>query len=294
MLSILIPIYNFDVRKFVKELHFQGKDANIIFEIILVDDTSDINFQEINNELENLEFVKYIQLEQNIGRSKIRNLLAEKSKYEYLLFADCDTNVKGKNFIKKYLDKCKGEVVICGGITYEKEKPSNNKEYLRWFYGTKREAKSVEERNKFSNRSFMTGNYLISKSIQRNIKFNENISEYGHEDTLFGIELTRKGVNIQHIDSPLIHLGLETCSEFIAKTKKGIDNLKYLINSCDYPELYEDIRLLKAYKKTARFSFLFKLFFNFTRKLSEKNLCSKFPFLKLFDLYKLGYLHSIK
>jgi len=293
MLSILIPIYNFDVRKFVAELHLQGKDANTTFEIILIDDASKITFQEINKELENLEFVKYIQLEQNIGRSKIRNLLAEKSKYEYLLFADCDSEIYQKDYIEKYFAYCKNETIICGGRTYQNNPPEDKSTYFRWYYGINREVKNAIERNKFANRSFMTNNYVISKSLHNIIKFDENISQYGHEDTLFGIELQRKGIEIKHIDNPLVHIGLENCKEFISKTKKGINNLNYLINNYDYPELFKDIRLLSIYKKTVKFSFIFKLYFKLFGKLTERNLCSKLPSLKLFDLYKLGYLHSI-
>lgn len=294
VLSILIPIYNFDIRTFVSELHSQSKDANIIFEIILIDDASEIKFQEINKELDNLEFVKYIQLKKNIGRSKIRNLLAEQAKYEYLLFADCDSEIPNKNFINNYIAHCKGELIICGGRTYKNQKPFCNKEYFRWLYGTKREVKNANKRTKFANRSFMTNNYIISKSIHNIVKFDENISQYGHEDTLFGIELKRKKTEIKHIDNPLIHIGLETCMDFINKTKKGIDNLNYLTNNYEYPELFEDIRLLKIYKRTSNLSFLIRLYFIIFKKITEKNICGIFPSLKLFDLYKLGYFHTIK
>jgi len=294
MLSILIPIYNFDVRSFVKELHLQGEDANIVFEIILVDDASNTNFREFNQELENLEFVKYIQLEDNIGRSKIRNLLAEKAKYEYLLFADCDSEITNSNFISKYIKNCKAEKIICGGRVYKEVFPKENILFLRWFYGTKRETLKAIDRNKFPSKSFMTNNYVISKSIHNLIKFDEEISQYGHEDTLFGIELKRKNIEIQHIDNPLIHIGLEYCHDFVLKTKKGIDNLVYITNNYNYPELFEDIKLLKFYKKTAKLSFLFKLFYMLCNKYIEKKLCGNRPSLKLFDLYKLSYLHTIK
>ncbi len=294
MLSILIPIYNFDVRKFVKELHLQCKKANVEFEIILVDDASKNKFQELNKVLEKLKFVNYIQLKENIGRSKIRNLLAEKAKYEYLLFADCDTFPSDENFIIRYLENCKNNKVICGGITYYDKKPASQKEYLRWFYGKNREVRKANERNLYPNKSFMTGNYLINKLIQDDIKFNEKISQYGHEDTLFGIELKRKNIIVKHIDNPIIHLGLETCSEFIEKTKKSIENLLFLTENFTYSELYEDIKLLKVYRKTAKFSFLFKIYFKIFKKITEKKLCSNSPSLKLFDLYKLAYLHTIK
>jgi len=294
MLSILIPIYNFDVRSFVKELHLQAVNENVLFEILLVDDTSEMKFQKINPSLNELEFVSYIQLKENIGRSKIRNLLAEKAKYKYLLFADCDSEIPNSTFIKKYIDNCEGEKIICGGRIYNEQPPNEKELFFRWFYGINREVVNAEERNKFPNKSFMTNNYLISKSIHERIKFDEEISQYGHEDTLFGIELKRKGLEINHIYNPLVHIGLEQCEKFISKTKKGIDNLVYIINNYNYPELFEDIKLLKTYKRTASLSFLFNLYFKLFSKLSEKKFCRKKVSLKLFDLYKLSYLHSVK
>ena len=294
MLSILIPIYNFDVRNFVKELHSQAENESIIFEIILADDASDTNYRELNKELQSLSNTEYIQLNSNIGRSAIRNFLFEKSNCEYLLFADCDSKISNKDFIKKYIEHCKGKVVICGGRTYEEKKPFCSKEFLRWYYGKKRESKTADERNKFPNRSFMTNNYVISKSIHNAVKFDEKISQYGHEDTLFGIELKRKGINIKHINNSLIHIGLEKNTDFISKTKKGIDNLSYLINNYNYTELYEDIKLLRTYKKSLSLSFFIILFFNIIKKIIELNLKSRYPLIKLFDFYKLGYLHTIR
>ncbi len=294
MLSILIPIYNFDIRKFVNELHTQAVNEKVDFEIILADDASGIKFRELNKETEELRFVKYIQLNKNIGRSAIRNYLAEQAQFNYLLFADCDSEISDKNYIQNYIQDCKENVVICGGRTYKKNKPFCNLEYFRWYYGTKREVKNASDRNQFPNRSFMTNNYVISKSIHNSVKFDEKISQYGHEDTLFGIELNRKEISIKHIDNPLIHIGLEENKYFISKTKKGIDNLNYLINNYEYPELYEDIKLLSVYKKTQHISFIVKLHFLIFKKITEINLCGSVPSLKLFDLYKLGYLHSIK
>jgi len=293
MLSILIPIYNFDVRSFVNKLHKQAIDENILFEILLVDDASENTFRKINKSLNELKFVNYFQLEKNIGRSKIRNLLAEKAKYEYLLFADCDTDVFSANFIKNYIQNIEKQSVICGGITYSKEKPENSDLFFRWYYGNNREKSSAEKRNKKPYDSFMSGNFLIPKTVFEKIKFDEKISEYGHEDTLFGIELQRKEIDIKHIYNPLIHIGLEGSKTFILKTKKGIDNLIYLVKNYKYPELFENIKLLKTYKKTKNLSFLFRLFFIFFHQAIEKNLCGTKPRLKLFDLYKLSYLHSI-
>ena len=45
MLSILIPVYNFDIIAFVTELHRLCEQEKIPFEIILLDDASDEKFK---------------------------------------------------------------------------------------------------------------------------------------------------------------------------------------------------------------------------------------------------------
>lgn len=293
MISILIPVYNFDIRIYINELYSQAVKLNISYEILIVDDASNEKYRLLNKNLINLSGVKYIQLQKNMGRSKIRNYLTEKSKYNYLLFTDCDSEIPNKNFIKKYVDICKNEITACGGTIYQSEKPKNSDLFLRWYYGIHRESTSYTERNKIPNRSFMTANFLISKSIFKKIKFDEKITQYGHEDTLFGYELKKIGINIIHINNPLIHKGLEPNEIFINKTEKSIKSLKYIIENYDYPNLYDDIKLLKIYKKIYLFKSVIKFLFFLLKPLIKKNLKSKNPKLFLFDFYKLGLIFSL-
>ena len=292
MLSVLIPIYNFDIRQFVNKLHLQAVAENIEFEIILADDVSELNFRKINKETENLEHVKYIQLKENIGRSKIRNFLAKEAKYDNLIFADCDTAIAHTNFIHKYLIHIKDNSVICGGITCSKGPPENSNLYLRWFYGINREKLSAEKRNKNPYISFMSGNFFITKKILSEIQFDENIKEYGHEDTLFGIEMKRKNISVKHIDNQLIHCGLENSDIFIKKTETGIDSLIQILKNYSYPELKTHIKLLKISKKLYILKFIIVPFFNIFKKLIIKNLQSQNPKLFIFDFYKLAYFYK--
>ncbi len=293
MISILIPVYNFDVRKLVYEINKQAKNKKIDFEIILIDDKSKKIFVEKNRELKNLESVIYIELQKNIGRSKIRNLLAEKSKFEYLIFMDCDSEIENDNFIKNYLKFCKNEIIIYGGLNYKKKPPIDKKKYFRWFYGIKREVISSEIRKQNSNKSFKTSNFLIHKNIFNKIKFDEKIKTYGHEDTIFGFELKKQNIKIIHIDNPLIHIGLEDNEIFLEKTKEAIENLKYISNKfSNENELFNDIKILKYYKiiKKLKIKFFIILIFLIFKNLIIKNLKSQKPNLKLFDFYKMYFI----
>ena len=90
MLSILIPVYNFNIVPLVKELHGQASRLSIPFEIIVLDDCSSELLRDQNKEVSSLPGVKFKILDRNIGRARIRNRLAEMAKYSSLLFMDCD------------------------------------------------------------------------------------------------------------------------------------------------------------------------------------------------------------
>lgn len=293
MLSILIPVYNFDVIQLVDKLHYQAQSANIIFEIIVIDDYSDKKFRNVNQCIDKHSDTQYIQLTKNIGRAKIRNMLAERAKYDYLLFMDCDSEIISDDYIIKYIEYCIGEVVVCGGRIYEKYAPINCKYYLHWYYGVKRESIPVNKRSKNPNLSFMTNNFLISKLIFQKIKFNESLSKYGHEDTLFGYELKKQGFAITHIDNPVKHIDLEDNLGFLEKTKQGIANLNFILKTyLDKNDLFKDIKVLYYYRKISKIrltkliGFIFKIFQN----RIIKNLISENPKLIYLDFYKLGYL----
>ena len=291
MLSILIPIYNRDCTELVKNLHDQGISEGIDFEIICLDDHSESSFLELNKGLGDLQHVHYEGLEKNIGRSCIRNLLAEKSKYESLLFIDCDMAVESRNFLKGYLDAVEGAGAIVGGIAYGQEKPALE-HLLRWTYGHERESNNKELRSKRPYASFMTGVFLIDKASFEAIKFDESISRYGHEDTLFGAELHRRNIAVKHIDNPLIHQGIESNADFIFKTEDAVKTLAELVSS---GKMQNDVKLYRVYKTLRRF-YLNRLFAKRFKNRKERwleNLYSESPDLKYFDMYRLGYLCTL-
>ena len=293
MLSILIPVYNFDVVPFVKDLAAQCLLCNISFEIICLDDFSDEVFKTKNGVLKHLENVFYEELPSNIGRSKIRNRLAEQAKFENLLFLDCDSKTNDSNFIKNYITSIADKSVVYGGRNYDTHKPLNSLENFRWWYGVNRETIDAEQRKKAMYSHFMTNNFCIPKVIYQQIKLDETIKGYGHEDTLFGIELKNKQVLILHIENPLCHIGLESFELFIGKTEEGISNLNMLLND---EKVDESIRLIKAYRFVHQLG-LSRILLCYWKK-NKSNILKKLQKeqanLIWFDFYKLGYLVSLR
>ncbi len=288
MLSILIPIYNYNVFPLVLELHKQCVDCGIPFEILGQDDVSN-QFLDENLKIISVENCRFSINNSNLGRGKNINLLAEKSKYDYLLIMDCDTLPTQNNFIQKYIEQINQlEKLVFGGISYQKEKP-DHKQLLRWVYGKARESLSVEKRNANPNGSALTSNLLIQKNIFFSSPFDKFITKYGYEDLVFLSDLKKKEIIVKHIDNPTYHLGLETSQQFLDKTKIALENLKLIANSTAI--IKSASKILKSYeflKKVHLIGFISFLFTIGKRKI-EENLLSQTPSLFLFDLYKLGY-----
>ena len=99
MISILIPTYNYNITRLVTDLHQQAVDTCVDFEIIVMEDGS-TRFVEKNKFVNDVEFCRHIVLKENIGRSAVRNSLADEAKYGHLLFLDCDAEVCSSRFVK--------------------------------------------------------------------------------------------------------------------------------------------------------------------------------------------------
>ena len=294
MLSVLIPTYNYLVVSLVKSLHQQLLEQNIPFEIISFDNGSESKLNLKNEKINKINFCKFISLNKNGGRSKVRNLLAKKATYDWLLFLDADVLPVSKDFIKNYLESVKinHQKVVYGGLKYDDIKPSKNK-LLRWTYGKSREEIPLKTRKLNSDQHFSSANFLINKTVFNKFKFDEELTKYGHEDTLLAIGLKNKNITIHQIDNPVFHLGLDVNKIFIEKTKKAIENLLYLqeqqkINSNEI-KLLKSFKNLKRIKLNGMISFLYK---KYSKKM-EFNLNSNKPSLFIYDMYKIGYLCSI-
>jgi len=290
MISICIPVYNFNITSLINELSNQVNLLNIQCEIIVIDDCSE-NFNRINKVVCEKHKHTYIELSENIGRARIRNLFLKYAKYEYLLFLDCDSLIKTTSFLSNYVEIIKEKPsVVYGGRVYETNRPKREKR-LRWKYGVLRESQPCTVRRKFPYKSFMTNNFLISKKVLEENKFDERIVKYGHEDTLFGFSLKKKGIKINHIDNPVINGDIELNREYLNKTKEGVINLINILLFTKYDkDLIDDITILKFYNKVKKIEKIIKLSFVISKPLIVFLLTRGYISLYIFDYYKLGIL----
>jgi len=284
MLSILIPVYNYNVFPLVNELVKQCSFIGIDFEILCQDDASNSLENILNQEINFIPNCTFFVNESNLGRGKNINSLSLKANYNWLLILDCDTFPAQNSFIKKYVDVIldSKNTIIFGGIIYENKKPDSD-QLLRWIYGNKRETVSV-----------LTSNLIIKKEVFLQYPFDESITKYGYEDLLFFSVLKANHFEISQIENPTFHLNLETSIAFLNKTKIALENLVFLYDSKkiirEESKIITSFEFLRKLKLTKVLAFFFKK--NQTR--IEQNLFSQKPSLLLFDLYKLGYFCTLK
>ncbi len=286
MLSILIPIYNIDCTKLVNELHKQCVKSKVKFEILCFDDCSKPEIKEKNQVLAFLFGVSYVELSENQGRAKIRNLLASNASNPYLLFIDADSKIPNKSYIRNYVLHLNTQLVIYGGRSYQKNKPGAKK-MLHWLYGSQREALSAQKRNRSPHLNFLSNNFVVPAKIFAAHPFDPAHEGYGYEDTVFATELKKSGIPVGHIDNPLLHTGLENSEVFLKKTKNALDNLVQLFLNGSIL----DTRLILAHRRLKKFGLLNFLIRFIEKRMTfyEQNLLGTSPKLRYFDLWKLYY-----
>lgn len=294
MLSVCVPVFNNDVRVLARQLSVQAKSTGVPTEIILADDFSTEYYRELNSETAIYPHVKYHELDKNVGRSAIRNYLARKAKYQYILFLDADSIITNKQFLKTYIDNIYNARVICGGTIYSEDEPEKNRR-LRWIYGRKREQVSENKQRK-KGFAITANNFLIARDTILKVPFREEIKGYGHEDTVLGYDLHQAGAPALFINNPVMHNGLEDSETYLAKTRDALENLLFISTELvPDPAFREQSGLLQTHFKLKKAGLQKPVawLFNKSRKYLEKQLLEEIPELRIFDLYRLGYLCAI-
>lgn len=286
MLSILIPVYNFNSRPLLESLHSQAEALNIEYEIIVADDASTLYRDDISK-IAALDYVRFYHFEKNQGRCRIRNFLATKALFRYLLFLDCDAELCSEDFLAKYVSMLKPDVCIFGGRALYPYK--TGPEYsLERLYNSKREVRDINKR------IFTTFNFVIDRKLFDKVRFDEDIETYGHEDTIFAYKLSLLG-EISFVCNPIVHLGISKNPEYLVKVEYACNNLVRF--SALYPDkvmntMFRAWRIYFYFKRLHLTSMLRFLYGRWHTRL-RANLLSSHPSLLYLDLYKLLYIAHI-
>ena len=290
-LSILIPCYNYICTPLVEQLARQASEVKgLRYEIVVIDDGSTAaKMVEVNSSISRMNCCRHIFLEQNQGRSKVRNRLAREARYDCLLFVDCKHSLPDGRFVSRYVEAADNDVVD-GGIRIEGD-ARLLRGNLRYLYEKSAEAAhSVEKRQEDEYRDFHTANFMVRKWVMEKCRFDECITRYGYEDVLFGKQLKEAGIRIRHIANPVGFSHFESNKSFVAKTEEGMRTLREHSG-----KLAGYSTLLNIYNKVERahLLWLLRLVYRLTGKMLRRNLVGKRPSLTVFKLYKMAYFASL-
>ncbi len=235
-LSVLIPVYNWDVRELLQEIHRQAEvlEPEWKIEIIVMDDGS--QEQGVNAAFaEMLPMVGFTAFPENRGRVVIRNLLLEKAKGEYVLFIDADMLPDHDHFLRHYVEKAiAGCDIVCGGISYQNSRQQNDDYSFYYYKSRKTEAVPADVRNRQPWRYLFTSNIMLRRRILETIQFDPRFTGYGFEDIEWAIRLY-KSYEIIHIENSCSHMGSMTKYQTYVKMSASIENYALLLSL--HPEI---------------------------------------------------------
>ena len=292
MLSILIPIYNYNAYPLVLELHKQCLECAIDFEILCQDDASKSVLNSENEKINSLYNCNFTELKVNIAHRQNRNMLASKAKFDNLLFIDGDSIIIRNNYISNFVSCLNDFDIIYGGRLHPENCPSNNQK-LRWKYGKFIEDKSVEKRKLTPFQSLLFNNTVIKKDCFNKVKFDSHLTKYGHDDTQLSFQLSQFNPKLKHIDNPVEHGDIDTNKEYLIKSKSSLENLLELYNegkiNKDFSRLISLLLLLNKLKLT----YLISVFYKTSEGFLNRNLEGNNPNLFIYNIYRIGYLCKI-
>lgn len=300
-LSILLPSYNNVCVSLVQVLQRQadalrGKlDKPFRYEIIVADDCStDAACIDANRVIGDMLHCRYLRMEQNVGRAQIRNVLISESRGDYVLLIDSDLFLCDDNYLYKYATSTAD--VVYGGTRIGGEgfamvdneaNTENLKGNLRYIYEKKAEpSHRAVFRQLRPNQEISVCNLYARRDIMEAHPFDSRFKAYGYEDVLFGKRLAESGIEVTHIDNPVLINEFEPNSVFVKKTEEAILTLCRFEQDLEgYSNLKTKVTTLGRYIPLS----LFRLWHRFMKNKEKRNLTGSKPSLLLFKLYKLGF-----
>lgn len=295
MLSLLIPTYNCDCLRLVADLHQQceeleAEEADFDYEILVADDAStDLATVERNELMEMFDKVRFVRMTENVGRAALRNWLLDEACFPHLLLMDADAEVCSDDFLRTYWAHRHDADAVVGSIHTPSSAPVGHELRLKYELAAAK-IRDADYRNAHAAQHFSTFNFLIAREVAEQLRFDLRCRDYGYEDTLFGLELAERGFTIRHIDNPLTHTGINSNADFLRNTETALRNLARLGSP-----LTDHSAVARIYARLRGFGLspLVRLCFGLAAPLLRRQLLSRRPSLRLFQLYKLGYFAAV-
>lgn len=284
-LSVLIPCYNSDATPLVRQLLPMLQCETISWEVIVADDGSpNTVYSEQNAQIGDMPNCQFIRKERNEGSAATRNFLATQSRYDWLLYLDCDIEIPDHDFIKRYIQSIPANV-INGGIRIKED--STHSGNLRYAYERHEEGKhTAERRQMMKHKEFRSTNFIIRRKDIMRCPFDERFKASGYEDVLFGKHLKQADISISHIPNPVMMADFENNADYVVKTERNLRTLKRFSQELrGYSHL---LTFVEGIHIPAILN-LMRLWHQWFGRWERKNLTGSHPSLLLFKLYRLGF-----
>ncbi len=289
MISILIPTFNYDASTLVRDFCSLAKRELVDYEIIIGDDAS-TEPQPWLDEIAKLPHVSVLRATTNQGRARNLNGMADAAKGEWLLIVDCDARIESDFSLHLYINAAYLAPVVCGGLRHPSVNP-NPAATLRYKYERHADrVRGAEYREEEPYDHLSTFNIFVSHKVFNKVRFDEQCTDYGYEDTLFGADLQAHAYLIQHIDNPLVHIGLEDNATYLMKVETALHTLKRIHERLGS---YSRVEATSNKLRRLRLASLVVLGHKLYGQLLRRNLLGRHPSLAFFQLYKLGYYLSL-
>ncbi|WP_203292586.1 glycosyltransferase family 2 protein [Maricaulis parjimensis] len=230
-LSVLIPFYKDDPADLVRSLAEQAGSRGDV-EILLHDDGEPdpvLNAQLTRIIAAMTQPVRLLTSTRNRGRSGGRNLLAQQARGAWLLYLDADMQPGHAGFLDTYREVMAHTAAdaVFGG--YETDWPEDRALQLHAALSRTSDQNDAEARNAIGASAFCASNILVRAEVMDAIPYDTDFTGWGWEDVDWAVRAAAR-FNLQHVDNPAAHGGLQDASTLLAKFKEGAINYKRLLD----------------------------------------------------------------
>jgi len=197
--TLIIPTYN-RIEQTTQLLNSLSQ-AKFDCEIIIVDDNSSENINELTKKFQNLE-IKYFRNKENFGPAYSRNVGIKNAKYDFVAFTDNDCIVSNDWLLRlyEYIRDSNKKIAGVGGRVIAKGEDIFSKYYTYhkildpWFYNGRY-------------LYLVTANAIFRKEALKEVNyFDETVKQAGGEDPGLSFKLLNKGYEfLYNPEAVIIH-----------------------------------------------------------------------------------------
>jgi len=248
-LSVLIPFLRDDPDALIALLEREADGLNGAAEAILLDDgTGDaaLTARLIARINASALPIRLISLSRNEGRSIGRNRLATAARGSSLLFLDSDMRPDHDRFVQTWADLARaGETAVAFGGFSLLQAPDDARFAVHRSMAARSDCITADQRALQPEKYVFTSNLLVRRDVFEAEAFDPGFSGWGWEDVEWAMRVSRR-FQVEHIDNPATHMGLDTVETLAAKYEQSAPNFARVVaKHPDFVAAYPSYRVAR-------------------------------------------------